>query len=329
MRNISPRSPLNDSSFIGLLLLFCLTVFAAANVEAQKSKRPAPSVRSEMLVTTDWLAKRLNDPKVSVIHVAADRKNFDDGHIPGARFLLSKEILTARNGIANELPPVADLQKVFEQLGVGDAGRIVIYGENSGLLAARAYFTLDYLGQGDRAALLDGGIEKWKAEKREVSQQAAKYEPAAFTPRVQPKVKVEMAAARDLSWVAANAEQPNVAIIDARPARQYEGEDAGGLPRAGHIPGAASLYWMQHLVGAENPVMKPVSELRKMYEAAGVKPGQTVVTYCRTGMQASHAYFTAKYLGYDVTMYDGSFSEWSAAKETEVVKGRETRNTWK
>jgi len=322
MRGFNPRSPLITTC---LPLILCLMTFVPANVEAQKSKSPEPPVRSEMLVSTGWLAKHLNDRNVFVIHVAADRKPFDDGHIPGARFLPTKEILIARNGVANELPSVADLEKVFEQLGVGDEGRIVIYGENSGLLAARVYFTLDYLGHADRASLLDGGIEKWKAENRAVTKQSAKPEPVTFTPRARPKVKVEIAAVRDLSWVASNAASPEVALIDARPAKQYEGEDAGGLPRAGHIPGAASLYWMQHLVSGDNPVMKPASELRKMYEAAGVKPGQTVVTYCRTGMQASHSYFTAKYLGYDVMMYDGSFSEWSAAEGTEVVKGKERK----
>jgi thiosulfate/3-mercaptopyruvate sulfurtransferase len=304
------------------LMLLCVALTTVASVAAQTGKNIAPKVRSEMLASTAWLAEHLNDRKVSIIHVAADRKGYDEGHIPGARFLSTRDILTTRNGIANELPAVADLKKAFEQLGIGNEDRIVIYGDNSGLLAARVYYTLDYLGHADRAALLDGGIEKWKAEKREVSTQAATPSPAAFTPRVNPDVRVEMAAVSDLSWTAANVDSPNVALLDARPAKQYEGEEAGGLARPGHIPGAVSLYWMQHLSAADNPVMKPVSELRKMYEAAGVKPGQTVVTYCRTGMQASHSYFTAKYLGYVVKMYDGSFSEWSAAEGTPVTKGK-------
>src|SRR5262245_43905229 len=180
-------------------------------------------VRSEMLVSTDWLAKHIKDPNVFVIHVAAERKHFDDGHIPGARFLSSKEILTTRSGVANELPAVADLQKVFEQLGVGDTGRIVIYGENSPLLAARVYFTLDYLGHGDRAALLDGGIEKWKAEKFPVETQTVKAEPARFTPRPRPQIVAGLAAMRDLSRLTATSDDAEVAIIDARPEEQYIG----------------------------------------------------------------------------------------------------------
>lgn len=278
-------------------------------------------VRSEMLVSTDWLAKHIKDQNVFVIHVAAERKHFDDGHIPGARFLSSKEILTARNGVANELPDVADLQKVFEQLGVGDTGRIVIYGENSPLLAARVYFTLDYLGHGDRAALLDGGIEKWKAEKLLVETQPVNPVSAKFTPRPRPQVVASLDLVRELSSEAVKA-AGGVAIIDARPEEQYAGNQN---PRSGHIPGAANIYWVAHVLNRENPTMKPPSELSKIYEAAGLKAGQKAVTYCNTGMQASHAYFTLKYLGYDVMMYDGSFSEWSSAEGAQVVKGKERK----
>ena len=305
--------------------VICLLAPGPSIIRAQPKQTAGLKVRSEMLVSTEWLAKHINDRDVFVIHVAADRKHYDDGHLPGARFLSSKEILTTRNGVANELPAVADLQKTFEQLGVGDTGRIVIYGENSGLLAARVYFTLDYLGHGDRAALLDGGIEKWKAEKLTVETQPVKTEPAKFTPRPRPQVVVGLDAVRDLSRVAANVhglENASVAIVDARPEEQYIGNQT---PRSGHIPGAASVYWLNNLLSKENPAMKPLSELSRLYEAAGLKAGQKVVTYCNTGMQASHSYFTLKYLGYDVMMYDGSFSEWSKAEGAPVATGKDRR----
>jgi thiosulfate/3-mercaptopyruvate sulfurtransferase len=305
----------------------CLAIalLSVALTQAAAQKQAAPAVRSEMLVTTAWLAKQLNSPQVVILHAAAERKHYDDGHLPGARFLSTKAILTTRNGVANELPPVADLQKVFEQLGIGDEARIVIYGENAGLTAARVYFTLDYLGHGHRAALLDGGLEKWQAEQRDISTAVVTPARAPFTPRVRPEIKVELAAVRDLAWTAAQQRAPHVALLDARPAKQYTGEDAGGLARPGHIPGATSLYLMQHLVSPETPTLKPVAELRKLFADAGVKPGQTVVTYCRSGMQASHSYFTAKYLGYDVKLYDGSFGEWASVEGTEVVKGNEKK----
>ena len=296
-------------------------LFAAQEARGQR-RAPASAVRAEMLVTTEWLAVRLNDPKVVVLHVAREREHYDKGHVPGARFVAWGEITATRGGVPNELAPAADLRKLFERSGVGDEARIVLYGDNSGLSAARAYFTLDYLGHGERAALLDGGLEKWKAERRPVSTEAPEVKAAGFTPRVRASAVVGLDVVGDLSWAAANLSAPNVALVDARPAEEYTGAKPGdGVPRGGHIPGAANVFWMQNVVSKENPVMRPAAELRRLYEAAGAGAGRKVVTYCRTGGQASHAYFTAKYLGYDVVMYDGSFFEWSNTAGTPVVTG--------
>jgi thiosulfate/3-mercaptopyruvate sulfurtransferase len=305
----------------------CLS-FITLNVAAQPARKASvvPAVRAHMLVSTEWLAKYLKDPKVVVLHVAREKSGYDAGHIPGARFLALSDILVTRDGLPNELPPVEKLQQVFARLGVGDEARVVLYGEMSGLMAARAYFTLDYLGFGDQAALLDGGLEKWKAEQREVSTAAPEVKAAKFTPRVNPRVVVVRDVVRDVSWVTSSVEPSNVALIDARPAEDYTGAKTGdGLPRAGHIPGATNVYWMQHLVSAQNPAMKPVAELRRMYENAGATSGKKIVTYCRTGMQASHAYFTVRYLGYDVSMYDGSFIEWSKTEGLPVTTGEKRK----
>jgi thiosulfate/3-mercaptopyruvate sulfurtransferase len=119
---------------------------------------------------------------------------------------------------------------------------------------------------------------------------------------------------------------PSAALIDARPVEEYTGAKPGdGVPRGGHIPGAVNVFWRQNLQSRENPVLRSVAELRKLYEEAGALPGRTLVTYCRTGGQASHAYFTLKYLGYDVIMYDGSFFEWSNTQGTPIIAGPERK----
>lgn len=316
------RALLKGFCFCIVSLVLAQTVIPAGQRRNSTVVPPVPAVRSEMLVTTGWLAMRLKDPKTVVLHVARERSHYDQGHVPGARFVAWGEITATRNGIPNELPPVADLKKLFERLGVGNEARIVLYGDNSGLSAARAYFTLDYLGHGERAALLDGGLEKWRSENRLVSTDDAKPASAPFSPHVQAGTVIDLDVVRDLSWTAVNLSSPNVALIDARPAEEYTGAKPGdGIARGGHIPGASNLFWMQHLVSRENPVMRPATELRQLYEAAGVTPNRKVVTYCRTGGQASHAYFTAKYLGHDVIMYDGSFFEWSNDKDTPVETG--------
>lgn len=302
-----------------LILAFALgflLLHGVAEVFAQKANKTRP----EMLVSTDWLAK--NSEKTIVLHVAQKRETYDAGHIPNARFVAWDELTMTRDGVPNELPPAADLQKLFGRLGIGETGRIVIYGDNFGLFAARAFFTLDYLGHGSRVALLDGGLEKWRNEKRAVSTVEPKFQPQPFTPRIKAETVVGLDVMRDLSWTATSTAQPNIALIDARPPEEYTGAKAGdGVPRPGHIPGGANVFWMRNIESKENPVMRPTDELRKLYEMAGVNPARQIVTYCRTGGQASHAYFTLKYLGYDPAMYDGSFFEWSNAKDTPVTVG--------
>lgn len=289
-------------------ILICL------NTPAQRHDVAVPPLRSSMIVTTDWLADHLRDPKVVVLHIARNRSAYDEGHIPGARFVLLSDIAITKNGVPNELPPVADLKKVFENAGVGDDSRVILYGELQGLLAARAYFTLDYLGHGDRAALLDGGIEKWRGEERPVTTDVPEIKAARFTPKVNEKVLVTLPEVRRIAHGKSNS-----VLIDARPADEYSGEKSGdSVTRAGHIPGAKNLFWMQNVESKENPELKPPPELRPMWKAAGATPGKRIVTYCRTGIQASYAYFTAKFLGYDAAMYDGSFLEWSNAKDTKV-----------
>lgn len=296
-----------------IFLLLFLALFSVA-VSAQKANK-------EMLVSTDWLAKNLD--KVVVLHVAARKETYDAGHIPNARFLAYGDITTTRDGVPNELASVENLTKVFTNLGVGNAKKIVLYGDLNGLMAARAFFTLDYLGHSNRVAVLDGGLEKWKAEKREVSTQNVNSTTETFTPKINPKAVISLAAVRDVSWSVVNQNPSNLALIDARPKEEYTGEKPGdGVSRAGHIPGAASVFWLQNnVVSRENPMLKTEKELRQTFQNAGVMPDKTIVVYCRTGGQASHSYFTLRYLGYNVMMYDGSYFEWNKQTDTPVVTG--------
>ncbi|MCM3901751.1 MAG: sulfurtransferase [Pyrinomonadaceae bacterium] len=316
------------SLFGGLLTIACVLFLMPFHAEGQRRAHQTekPPLRPGMIVSTAWLAAHLDDPKVVILHVARARAHYDEGHIPRARFAAWNEITATRDGVPNELAPVADLQKLFERLGVGDDARIVLYGDNSGLSAARAYFTLDYLGHGERAALLDGGLEKWKAERRAVSLDMVESNAARFTPHVRASAVTDYDVVRDLSWTATNVTSPSAVLIDARPVDEYTGTKPGeGVPRGGHIPGAANVFWMQNLVSRENPALRSAAELRRLYERAGVQPGRSIVTYCRTGGQASHTYFTLKYLGYNVVMYDGSFFEWSNTESAPVVTGTERK----
>ncbi|HEX5704969.1 MAG TPA: sulfurtransferase [Pyrinomonadaceae bacterium] len=271
-------------------------------------------VRSSMIVTTDWVAKHLNDKSLVLLQVG-DRKEYDAAHIPGAQFIQTSDISTPRGqGLALELPPVEQLKATFEKLGISDNSRIVVYFSKDWVTpTSRVYFTLDYLGLGDRTSILDGGLPAWVAEKRPVTAEVIAPKPGKLTPRPNPKLVV------DSTWVSANLDKPNVAILDARNSEFYTGAQAGNMPRAGRIPRAKSIPFGSVTQDANLKFESP-DFLRKLFADAGVKQSDSVATYCHIGQQATLLYFVARYLGYDAHLYDGSFQDWSNRKELPVEK---------
>jgi thiosulfate/3-mercaptopyruvate sulfurtransferase len=295
-------------------LLPLLALFAVAPLSAQQPTASTATARvgPPLLVSTEWLAEHLNDPAVVVLQVGRDEAEYGAGHVPGARFLPLGSIIVERDGVPNELPEIGALTEAFQRVGVSDESHVVVYGDLGGLAAARAFFTLDFLGH-PRVSLLDGGLEAWQVEGRHLSTEPATVQRGSFTPRPVPS---RVVTAR---WVQQRLGDPQYVLIDARPTPQYTGEDAGGL-RPGHIPGAQNIFWRTALRSDDDLRLKDAETLRAMYAAAGAASGKTVVTYCRTGMQASHAYFVARYLGYDALMYDGSWVDWSRREELPVAR---------
>jgi thiosulfate/3-mercaptopyruvate sulfurtransferase len=264
--------------------------------------QPAPpAVRAGLLVSTAWLADHLKDPDLVLVHVADTFADYRRGHIPGARFLPTGKFIDNAGALGAELPAVETLAKTFTELGLGEKRRIVLYTTAWPPTAARAFYTLDYLGAGDRVALLDGGVEQWLAEDRPVTGSVPAFTPVPFVPRLRPGVRAS------LEEVRKGVEAPAAAcqLVDSRPPKRYQ---------AGHLGGAHSLYWQETLQSEEHPTLLPPEKLRALLAARGVVPGKKVLTYCEVGLQASHGYFLFRYLGYDAAMYDGSFQEWSGAK---------------
>jgi len=264
--------------------------------------------KGEMLVSTEWLAERLNDPSLVILHTGS-AKDYQAGHIPGARLVTLADIsVTGERGLRLELPPVETLRQAFGRLGVSDASRIVVYAGNDPIQSAtRVWFTLDYLGLGGRAGLLDGGLAAWRTEGRPLSTEAPRVEPAVFTARPRRDVVA------DAGWL--RERLGRVTVLDARTPEFYSGADPGGMPRAGHIPGARNVPF-NTLWNADRK-WKPAAELRAMFG-----PAKAVVTYCHIGQQATALYFAARILGLEVRLYDGSFQDWSSRPELPVESGR-------
>lgn len=275
--------------------------------------QPQSDIRRSLIVSTEQLAQHLKDDSLVLLHVG-EKDEYKAAHIPGAQFIQLADISTPRGqGLALELPAVAQLQTTFEKLGVRDKSRIVVYfGKDWVTPTARVFLTLDYLGLGDHTSILDGGLPAWHAEGRPVTTEVRTPAPGKFTPRLNTKIVV------DALWVNANLNKPGVMILDARASKFYTGEEVGRMPRGGHIPGARNIPFDS--VVEDSNKFKSVETLRQLFNTAGVKKGDSVTTYCHIGQQASLLYFVARYLGYEAHLYDGSFEDWSHRPELPVEK---------
>jgi thiosulfate/3-mercaptopyruvate sulfurtransferase len=263
---------------------------------------------SPFLVTTDWLEKNLNDPKVKVIEVSVVPGVYERGHIPGAvNFEWHTDLVDpVRRDIASQ----QDLEKKLRAAGVNQDSTIILYGDNNNWFAAWGAWVFDVYNV-KNVKLLDGGRKKWEAEGRSLS-------PLAATPGAG-NVKISAAnpalRARLSDVVAVAEKKSNTALVDIRSADEYNGKvfaPAGVQElavRAGHVPGAVNVPWGQAV--AADGTFKPVEELRKLYAGVGIDGKRPVITYCRIGERSSHTWFALKkLLGYDVRNYDGSWTEY-------------------
>ena len=292
-------------------LRWALACALACSAWAGAEPRPqAPPAREPWLVTTAWLAEHLGDPDLVVLQVAGTRREYRQGHVPGARFLWSQSYAPSTPDGTYELPTLEQAAALAAELGLRPDSRIVIV--YSGLQvqqSARALLTLEQFGLGRRASILNGGFDAWKAEGRRVSTDTPQF--AAGTAR--PAGGGRFLA--DAEYVQARLNQQATTIVDARETRFYKGE-GGGQPRPGHIPGAVNVPFASLLDGSR---IKDEAALREIFTAAGVRPGTEVVSYCHIGQQASLVWLAARILGHEARLYDGSFEDWSGRDELPVV----------
>jgi len=268
-----------------------------------------------MLVTVDWLGEHLHDPSLVLLQIG-EKKDYDKGHIPGAQFLEYESISTPHGqGLTLELPPMEQLVSVFEKLGVSNDSHIILYfGTNWVTPTTRVYWTLDYMGLGDRVSILNGGLVAWEATHHSVSTESKPPAKGTITPAARKEIVA------DVGWVSSHLNAPGVTIIDARTHEFYSGSQSDGNPRSGHIPGATNLSYLE-VIDQDNNKFKSPDALKDLFKAAGLKPGNLMVSYCHIGQRATVLYFTAKMLGYDAKMYDGSWEDWSHRKDLPIVTG--------
>lgn len=296
-----------------LATLVFLALPGGATAQGSGGEREAPP---GPLVSAEWLKRHRADQGLIMLHADRNRAPFDSAHIAGARFIATGSYTVHRGEVLTELPPIERLDSLFESLGVGDQGRIVLIGET--LPVTRLYFTLDYLGLGDRVSVLDGGMPAWVAAEGTVTAEATPA-PSRASLTITPRPEV----LADARWVDTHRSDEKVLVLDARTREEFDGvKSEAGESRPGHIPGAVNLDWTATLAGGK---FLETGRLRRLLTDAGAAPGKEIVTYCRVGTRASALYFVARLLGYPVRIYDGSMNEWAGIPALPVVKSGPAR----
>jgi thiosulfate/3-mercaptopyruvate sulfurtransferase len=272
------------------------------------------------MVTSAWLADHLTDPKVVVLHVGNARDYAV--HVPGARLVSLGDVSVSdrsETGLNLQMLPPDELKAALEAFGISDDSHVVVYpAQNAVQSATRVVLTLAYAGLGERTSMLDGGLTGWVREGRPTTPDAPAVRPGMLKSlSIQPLVV-------DSAFVRSHVGQEGFRVVDARTRAFYEGASTGGSTaqphKTGHIEGAVNVPYDELTDGASQ--FKTLEELRAIFDAAGVKAGETVVAYCHLGQQATAAILAARLLGHPVLLYDGSFEEWSRLPNAPVATGK-------
>ena len=274
------------------------------------------------LVSTDWLAERLGDPRLKVLDATwlmpgepGDPKAaFEAGHIPGARFFDIDEVADRSTDLPHMAPSPEQFAEQVGAMGIGEKDVIVAYDQLGLRSAPRAWWTFRLFGA-EEVYVLDGGLPLWKAEGRPLETgPAAPVEPAAFTARFRPEL------VRDVEQVRAGIEH-RAQLLDARSAARFRGEapePRAGL-RSGHIPGSFNLPFGELIEAGR---LKSPEQLEARFEASGVDLNKPITTSCGSGLTAAILALGLARLGrWDTPVYDGSWSEWGGRSDTPVVTG--------
>ena len=294
------------SGFLAMLSI----IFSASAATAVEN---GGYTNGQFLVSTDWLANHGNDPDIRIL----DRQDiypkddfYSKGHIANS-IRMPTSAIKGMKGDIQEMLILKDLVKFLEANGVSPNDHIVLVGRSEKLPATtRVFWALDILGH-KNMSILDGGIDKWKAEKRTLSTEVPHY----------PKVTYDIPAlhrdhimtGEELEGYLGLYDRLGVMVIDSRRPPEFEGKEMSrDSNKLGRIPGSTNLMFMALLTGKDYKEFKPAKEIQAIFTSKGLSPDKHLTFTCVSGCFGTVDYFAARLLGYpNVSVYDGAWIEWS------------------
>ena len=279
---------------------------------------------SPFVVSFDWLEQRLSQPGLRIVDASwylpaqnRDAKSeFAAARIPGAVHFDIDTIADGSSGLPHTLPSAEVFSASVGAMGISETDTIIIY-DGLGMFSAPRVWWMFRIFGAKNCFVLDGGFDQWKAEGRPVeTSEISEVKPVMFKP------KFNHLAVTDFNEMMQIVETGDIQIADARGAGRFEGRDPeprAGM-RSGHMPGAVNVPYSAL---STNGRLKPLSDLKRVFEAAGVDLAKPVVTSCGSGVTAAVITLALQSLGHRHNMlYDGSWSEWGGKADTPVVTGQ-------
>jgi thiosulfate/3-mercaptopyruvate sulfurtransferase len=276
-------------------------------------------------VSTDWLEDYLLDDRLTILDVQPNVHDYIQEHVPGAVYMNEGLLRVPRRGLPAQYAPEVAIEANVRRVGLRADVPVVIYTGTGpvkewgdGLEQTMMAYTLARFGHG-KVYILNGGIDKWKAEGKPLSQVFPEVEPSDFNVHVHHEFFVAYAEFMD------KKDWDDVLLLDARPPSVYEGQ--GPWSKPGHIPGAVNVPWKRFMDADNTRLLKPDEEIQAVLDQRGIVPEKTIICSCGTGREATNEFILLKwYLGFPkVEIYEGSFTEWTAHPENPTVTGESPR----
>jgi thiosulfate/3-mercaptopyruvate sulfurtransferase len=271
------------------------------------------SPTDDPLVTTDWLAARLDDPKIKIIDASYKMPGVlplpsDDylaAHIPGAVFFNVNTIADSNDPRPHMYPDAAQFARDVSGLGISNGDTVIAYDSGGWVAAPRAWWMFLSFGHPE-VKVLDGGLQKWTREGRPTHSGTVTAKTGKFRATLDPGF------VRSKQQLLGNLETHAEQLVDARPRPRFEGSVVEPWPgrRSGHIPGSRNVPYAE-LFDAKTGAMKSLEQLRQAFEGAGIELAKPIVTTCGSGVSALVLTLALYRLGVrGSALYDGSWAEW-------------------